>query len=119
MTKYEYSCFKRIDIFGVPPLFTIRGRPTFQTQIGSCLTLLCIAFILIYLLIFLNQMINHKSPDLQSTIYYDEQPPEIKLSKNNFTLLFGLQTKDYINYIDESIYNINAYQSKLNLTQNV
>ncbi len=118
MSKYEYSCFKRIDIFGVPPLFTIRGRPTFQTQIGSCLTLVCIVFILIYILVFLNQMINHKSPDLQSTIYYDEEPPEMKLTKNNFTLLFGLQTKDYINYIDESIYNITAYQSNLNLTKN-
>ena len=47
-------------------------------------------YINIYILEFLNQMINHKSPDLQSTIYYDEEPPEIKLIKNNFTLLFGL-----------------------------
>ena len=36
--------------------------------------------------------------------------------KNNFSFVFGLQTKDYINYIDESIYKVNGFQTiaKLN-----
>ena len=103
MSKYEYSCFKRLDIFGAPPLFTIRGKSTFQTLIGSCLSLICIFLMTIYVLVFLNQMINHKSPDLRSTIYYDEIPQEIQLKKNNFSFVFGLQTKEFVNYIDESI----------------
>ena len=118
MNKYQYSCFKRLDIFGVAPLFTIRGRPTFQTQIGSCLTILCIFLMGIYVLVFLNQMINHKSPDLQSSIYYDEIPQEIQLNKNNFSFAFGLQTKDYENYIDDSIYNVKAHQIKLEFIRN-
>ena len=61
MSKYKYYFFKRIDIFEISPLFTIRGRKTFQTQIGRCLTLMCIILILIYLYVFLNQLINHKN----------------------------------------------------------
>jgi hypothetical protein len=60
-------------------------------------------------------MFNHKSPNLQSTIYYDEMPSEINLNNNNFAFVFGLQNKEYINYIDESIYKVNAYQIKLEL----
>ena len=67
MSKYKNYFFKRIDILRIPPLFTIRGRTTFQSQIGRYLILVCIILILIYLLVFLNQLINHKKhPDLES-----------------------------------------------------
>jgi len=115
MGKYEYSCFNQLDIFGIAPLFTIRGRSTFQTHIGSFLTICCILVILVRVLFFLYEMIKHKSPNLQSTIYYDDMPSEINLNNNNFSFVFGLQTKEYINYIDESIYKVNAYQIKLTL----
>ena len=39
MGKFKYNFLTQIDIFGVSPLFTIRGRPTFQTKIGSMLTI--------------------------------------------------------------------------------
>ena len=112
MVKSEHSFFNQIDIFGIPPLFTIRGKATFQSQIGSFITIICVFIILIYFSFFLHEMINHKSPNLQSSIYYDETPPEVSLNNNNFSFVFGLQTKDYINYIDESIYKVNAYQTK-------
>ena len=63
MSKDKYPFFKQIDIFGISPLFTIRVRPTFQTQIGSFLTIMCILIILVYILIFLNEMTNRKSPN--------------------------------------------------------
>ena len=118
MTKFKYPCFQALDIFGVPPLFTIRGRATFQTQIGSSLTIVCATLILTYILFFIDEMINHKSPNLNSITYYDETPSEIILNKNNFSFVFGLQTKEYKNFIDESIYKVNAYQSKLILNKN-
>ena len=74
MTKFKYPCFQALDIFGVPPLFTIRGRATFQTQIGSSLTIVCATLILTYILFFIDEMINHKSPNLNSITYYDETP---------------------------------------------
>ena len=118
MVKYKIPYFKSIDIFGILPLFTIRGKSTFQTNIGSLLTIICIIIIIIYIYIFLDQMINHKSPNLNSTIYYDEIPPEVNLTKNNFTFVFSLQTKDYTNYIDESIYTVNAIQTKIKFNEN-
>ena len=115
MGKTQYPLFKQIDIFGISPLFTIRGRGTFQTQIGSFLTIICVMLILIYISIFLNEMIYHKSPNIQSTIYYDEIPSEIQLKKENFVFIFGLKTKDNINFIDESIYNVEGNQIKINI----
>ena len=115
MGKYQNSLFKKLDIFGVPPLFTIRGSSTFRTNTGSSLTIICCVLIIIYFYFFLNQMINHKSPNLHSSILYDITPPEIKLHRNNFTFIFGLQNKEYINYIDESIYKVKAFQNKLTL----
>ncbi len=118
MGQYDYSFFHQIDIFGIPPLFTIRGRATFQTNIGSFFTIICIMIIIIYISFFLVQMFNHKSPNLNSTIYYQEIPPNINLTKNNFSFVFGLQTKDYKNYIDESIYTVNAIQTKIKFNEN-
>ena len=115
MGKTQYPLFKQIDIFGISPLFTIRGRGTFQTQIGSFLTIICVMLIIIYISIFLNEMIYHKSPNIQSTIYYDEIPSEIQLKKENFVFIFGLKTKDNINFIDESIYNVEGNQIKINI----
>ena len=119
MAKFQYPLFKKLDIFGISPLFTIRGRATFQTQIGACLTLICIIIILIYMSVFLHEMIHHKSPNIQSSNYLDEIPPEINLHRNNFTFIFSLQTKDYTNYIDESIYNVNAFQTRLKLNKGI
>ena len=116
MGKTQYPLFKQIDIFGISPLFTIRGRATFQTQIGSFLTIICVMLIVIYISIFFNEMINHKSPNIQSTIYYDETPSEIQLKKKNFIFIFGLKTKDNINFIDERIYNVEGNQIKINLS---
>ncbi len=118
MAKYQYPLFKTIDIFGIPPLFTIRGRATFQTQIGSFLTILSVLLISIYLSYFLEEMFNHKSPNIYSTVYYDKEPPELNLKKKNFSFVFALQNKDYINYIDNSIYYVNATQTKLTSNKN-
>ena len=118
MRKNQNSCFKKIDIFGIPPLFTIRGRPTFQTQIGSFLTIISIFVIIMYIIFFLHEMITHKSPNFHSAIYNDEFPSEINLTKNNFSIVFGLQNTKYSNFIDETIYQVNAFQYKLTLNNN-
>ena len=118
MNKNENSFLKSIDIFGIPPLFTIRGRATFQSNIGSFLTIICIMINIVYISIFFEQMINHKSPNLSSTIYYYELPYEVNLTKNNFTFVFGLQTKDNNNYIDESIYTVDVIQTNIKFNEN-
>ncbi len=116
-SKY-YSLIRMIDMFGVPPLFTIRGHQTFQTSIGAILTIICIFLMLIYISYFVNQMITHSDPNILSTIYNEENPLPVYLSNKNFSFAFGLQNEDYTNYIDESIYNINAIQTKVYLKNN-
>ena len=113
MAKSIYHLLKQLDIFGIPPLFTIRGSSTFQTYPGSFLTIFCISLILIYFLYYLTEMCNHKKPYLHSSLYYEENIPEIKLNKNNFSFAFSLENNEYKHYIDESIYNINAFQTTL------
>ena len=113
MIKSIYHLLKQLDIFGITPLFTIRGASKFQTYPGSFLTIICISLIFLYILFYLTEMINHKKPYLHSSMYYEEQIPEIQLNKNNFSFAFSLENNEYKHYIDESIYKINAFQTSL------
>ena len=118
MTGKFFHFFRFIDIFGIPPLFTIRGHQTFQTTIGSTLTLICSLTMIVYISIFINQMTEHKNPSILTTIYNDEIPKSIYLTNKNFSFAFGLQNQEYTNFIDESIYNVNAVQTKVILRNN-
>ena len=113
MARSIYLLLKQLDIFGITPLFTIRGASKFQTYPGSFLTIICISLIFLYILFYLTEMINHKKPYLHSSMYYEEQIPEIQLNKNNFSFAFSLENNEYKHYIDESIYKINAFQTSL------
>ena len=105
-------------MFGIPPLFTIRGHQTFQTSIGSILTILCFLIMIIYVSYFFKQMIYHTNPSILSSIYNDEIPKFINLTKKNFSFAFGLQNKEYTNYIDESVYIVKGVQTKVYLQKN-
>ena len=105
-------------MFGIPPLFTIRGHQTFQTSIGSILTILCFLIMIIYVSYFFKQMIYHTNPSILSSIYNDEIPKFINLTKKNFSFAFGLQNKEYTNYIDESVYIVKGVQTKVYLRKN-
>ena len=113
-----FSIFKYLDMFGIPPLFTIRGHQTFQTSIGSILTILCFLIMIIYVSYFFKQMIYHTNPSILSSIYNDEIPKFINLTKKNFSFAFGLQNKEYTNYIDESVYIVKGVQTKVYLRKN-
>ena len=115
-SKHLY--FRYLDIFGVHPLFTIRGYQTFQTIIGAILTLFCILIMIIYVSIFLNQMIYHTKPTILSSIYNDEIPKSVNLTSENFSFAFSLQNQEYESYIDDTIYNVTAVQTKIILTNN-
>ena len=115
-SKHLY--FRYLDLFGIHPLFTIRGYQTFQTIIGAILTLFCILIMIIYVSIFLNQMIYHTKPTILSSIYNDEIPKSVNLTSENFSFAFSLQNQEYESYIDDTIYNVTAVQTKIILTNN-
>ena len=118
MDKLLFTYFKHIDMFGTHPLFTIRGHQTFQTFIGSIVSLICIIAITYYMCYFLNEIFYHKNPTILTKNYYDQTPKFIKLTKKNFTFALGLQDQDYSEFIDETIYNISAVYTKVTLYTN-
>ncbi len=118
MDKIIFTYFKHIDMFGTHPLFTIRGHQTFQTFMGSIVTLICIIAMTYYMSYFLNEMINHKNPTILTKSYNDETPKLIKLTKKNFSLAIGLQDQEYTHFIDETIYNVSAVYNKVILYKN-
>ena len=105
------SLFLTLDFFALEPVFNINGKKYFNTFCGSCIsiTIILVAF---FFIIFYSQIIlRHTQPQIITTIYNDENPKLINLSPNNFVITFSLQNIEYENYIDESIYTINATKS--------
>jgi len=109
------NCFLNLDIYGIIPSFTIHGHKRFRTVIGSILSLLTYIIIILFFGIYMRGVIKHLSPKLVTTIYNDFDPKPINITKDNFLITLSLQTIDYANYINESIYYINATLSSVTL----
>ena len=107
--------FLNLDIYGIIPSFTIHGHKRFRTIIGSMLSLLTYIIIILFFGIYIRGVLKHLSPKLVTTIYNDFDPKPINLTKDNFLITLSLQTIDYSNYINESIYYVNASLSSVTL----
>ena len=102
------NLFLNLDIYGKIPSFTIHGHSRFRTIIGALLSLLTYMIIILFFVVYLNGVLMHFSPKLITTVYNDFDPLPVYLSNKNFILTLSLQTSDYSNYINESIYYLNA-----------
>ena len=102
------NAFLNLDIYGIIPSFTIHGHKRFRTIIGSLLSLITYLIIILFFGVYLKGVLKHTSPNLVTTIYNDFDPKPINLTKDNFIITLSLQTIDYSNYLDESIYYVNA-----------
>ena len=102
------NLFLHLDIYGKIPSFTIHGHSRFRTIIGALLSLLTYMIIILFFVVYLNGVLMHFSPKLITTVYNDFDPLPVYLSNKNFILTLSLQTSDYSNYINESIYYLNA-----------
>ena len=109
------NCFLNLDIYGTIPSFTIHGHKKFRTIIGSILSLLTYIIIILFFGIYIRGVLKHLSPKLVTTIYNDFDPKPINLTKDNFLITLSLQTIDYSNYINDSIYYVNATLSSITL----
>ena len=63
-------------------------------------------------------MMNHTKPTILTSIYNDEIPKSVNLTSENFSFAFSLQNQEYQSYIDKTIYNVTAVQTKVFLTNN-
>ena len=100
---------KGLDFFGKEPEFYIKGRPKQVTFIGRFFTTI---FIIIYVIIFCYKF--YRMSQRVDITFYDsysntDEIPTIKISKENFSLIFSVFDDLGEPFIDESIYYPVAY----------
>ena len=100
--------FLLLDMYGTNAGFTIKGNKTYQTVFGSLITISSYFIILIFLIIFSKQIIDHSKPNVIISDLIDPSPLHYLFS-NKFIWTISLQYLNYSNYIDETIYNLNVY----------
>lgn len=99
--------FLQCDFFGRAQMFTISKKNTFQTFIGSFISIIIVILMSYFFFYFGLHVIKRKKPNVITTLYNDPNPEQINLTMNNFGFTIGLQNPDYSLYINESIYTIN------------
>ena len=100
---------KEIDFFGKEPEFYFKGRPKQATIFGRICTYI---FMIIYITIFCYKF--YRMTRRVDITFYDsysntDQVPMVKISQNNFTLVFTLLDEDGDPFIDDTIYYPEAY----------
>ena len=100
---------KGIDFFGKEPDFYIKGRQKHVTIIGRIFTYV---FIMLYITIFSYKL--YRMTQRVDITFYDsysnaDEIPSIKITPENFTLVFTLLDEDGEPFIDDTIYYPEAY----------
>ena len=98
-----------IDFFGKEPEFYFKGKSKQVTIIGRIFT--CI-YIVIYIIIFCYKL--YRMTQRVDITFYDsysntDEIPKMKITDENFTLMFAIYDEDGLPYIDETIYYPIAY----------
>ena len=98
-----------IDFFGKEPEFYFKGKPKQVTIIGRIFT--CI-YIVIYIIIFCYKL--YRMTQRVDITFYDsysntDEIPKMKITDENFTLMFAIYDENGLAFIDETIYYPQAY----------
>ena len=100
---------KEIDFFGKLPEFYLKGKPKLATWFGRIFTYI---FIIFYIVIFCYKLIRmYQRLDIT---FYDsysniDEIPEIKVTHDNFSVVFAVFNENGEPFIDRSIYYPKAY----------
>ena len=100
---------KEIDFFGKLPEFYLKGKPKLVTWFGRIFTYI---FIIFYIVIFCYKLIRmYQRLDIT---FYDsysniDEIPEIKVTHDNFSIVFAVFNENGEPFIDRSIYYPKAY----------
>ena len=103
------SIIELANIYGIKPSFYVKGKDTYFTKFTlfiSILSILVIAFFIIY---FGKDLLYRTKQNLLFSTITDKEPLALNLSSSNFVLSFSLQYENYTSFIDNKIYNIEAY----------
>lgn len=97
----------RCDFLGRTQMFTISKKNSFQTFIGSVLSIIIVILMTYFIFYFGLQVIQRKKTNVITITYHDPDPKQTNLTSDTFAFAIGLQNPDYSLYINESIYTIN------------
>ena len=100
---------KEIDFFGKLPEFYLKGKPKLATWFGRIFTYI---FIIFYIVIFCYKLI--RMYERMDITFYDsysniDEIPEIKVTHDNFSIVFAVFNENGEPFIDRSIYYPKAY----------
>ena len=104
-----WEFIKGIDFFGKEPDFYIKGRQKHITIVGRIFTYV---FIMLYIAIFSYKL--YRMTQRVDITFYDsysnaDEIPSIRITPENFTLVFTLLDEDGEPFIDDTIYYPEAY----------
>ncbi len=98
--------FLKLDMFGKGANFHINGKKKYKTYVGSIVSCASILLIIAVIIVFSKDVLSRK--DLISTYSNTYFSDSQNISTNQFIFALGIQDPNYTNYIDESIYVLNA-----------
>ena len=101
------SYFDLFVLYGIRQSFYINGSKKYYTLFSEIVSIISIIFILFFCIYYGLQLFTRKNPSIIRTVFTEEYPIPINLSKN-FLFTFSLQYQNYTNYVNESIYTVTA-----------
>ena len=103
------SLILNCDFLGYKQTFSIGTKRTFQSHMGSILSILITIILLYCCNSFSRKLFEHKNPNIVATTYYDQEIKAVEFDQNILTITLALQNTDYSYYIDEKIYKVTIY----------
>ena len=97
------------NIYGIKPNFYVKGNIKYFTKFTLLISILSILVISFFIIYFGKDLLYRTKQNLLFSTITDKVPLELNLSSSNFILSFSLQDENYTSFIDETLYNINAY----------
>ena len=101
------SYFDLFVLFGIRQSFYINGSKKYYTLFSQIISIISIILILFFVIYNGLQLFNRKNPSIIRTVFTEEYPIPINLSRN-FLFTFSLQYQNYTNYVNESIYTVSG-----------
>ncbi|EGR30575.1 hypothetical protein IMG5_129090, partial [Ichthyophthirius multifiliis] len=101
------------DKFGTNIVFSFKKNSQHNTLFGGIFSILINATYIFVTYFFAQELWDKKQPN---TVISEEvilQPERFNITKESYTIAFGIQDRDWNHFVDESIYKIEAIQNTM------
>ena len=104
-------------VYGIKQYFYINYSIRYHTKFSEILAYISYILLLFFIFFFGKSLFIKKNPSLNQIEINNYSPENINLSEKKFFLAFGIQNYNYTNYIDPSIYEVEATFIKITRDQ--